>query len=538
MNGSARQAMTRREALRAASWLCAGTLAAGCVALPSGGTPAQGQAAVPAASASVPPAGAPAPGDGTAQPTPPPVPSTAQSTAIPAAPAAQSTPLAAGLDPDHLLCPHFYGFGAQGDFFLTLPQNTGRGVKEEDIRLVLERVGAMRPHIMRTFFNYDWWEPIAGRPTPDSPHMRDYLRWVRFLKEIGCAVMLVPWGDGFAYSDWMHTPANQRLPDPQQREGMLRSLVDLVAFLQQDQGLDNVRYVCLMNEPDNDPKRPVPVDDFVALYRRLDEILRERELREAVTVVGVDGSDWGEAQPGEWFYEVVTRGLEYCDAVASHTYGAKQVPSLVPWMRSRRALLTGASAKPLMITEFNTYGGTFDNQDNGAYWHGLFLADFAITALREGAAALLMWCLMDTWYDDLHKQQYGLWRFRDAAWAPRPGFYSWSLITRYTRPGSQVFAVDADGIGPEADIDAVGLLSPEGKLSLLAINRASATRSLRLGVGLSRGAELAKYQYTEAAVSTAGPDLLPASGSVRLPAGGMLELQLPATSFTVLSEIE
>jgi len=62
---------------------------------------------------------------------------------------------------------------------------------------------------------------------------------------------------------------------------------------------------------------------------------------------------------------------------------------------------------------------------------------------------MLMWCLTDTDYGQPMK--WGLWRFRDEGWEPRPGFYSWSLITRYTEIGSSVHplktnAEDAAGV--------------------------------------------------------------------------------------------
>ena len=45
-----------------------------------------------------------------------------------------------------------------------------------------------------------------------------------------------------------------------------------------------------------------------------------------------------------------------------------------------------------------------------------------MTALREGAAGALMWCLGDTYYtdQDIHRQRWGLWRYKDEGWEPRP----------------------------------------------------------------------------------------------------------------------
>lgn len=440
---------------------------------------------------------------------------------------------------DRVLCRKLLGFGAQGDYFLTCGFNTGRGVTDQDRELVRKRVQAMRPQIIRTFFSYKWWEPEEGRQTPDSEAMRDYVAWVRFLKSIGCKVMMNPWGDCFAYSDWMK-PGGTKLPAPEKREAMVRSLVDLVGYLRTVQHLTNVSYVTLMNEPDNDSNRPVDVDEFVRLNELLDRMLRDRGLRRGVFLVGVDGSSWNHAKPGEWFYEVTKRGVDYADGCAAHTYGHKDVPTLVPWIHSRTDALKavsrkGATPKPFMITEFSTYGDTFRNFDNDTYEHGLFLADFAVTALREGTSAVLMWCLFDTYYDDVNEQQYGLWRYKDKGWEPRPGFYSWSLITRYSRPGSRVVAVECDPAAPS--VRAVGLVSQEGRMTVLVVNRYRKSLTARLRLDLDHKTELRVFRYTRQTVPTHDRAMIPASDIVTVSPGEGTNVALPAESFVLITDL-
>lgn len=445
------------------------------------------------------------------------------------------------LHPERVLCPDFLGCGAQGDYFLTCDFNTSHGVTQADRDLVNARVAAMRPQLMRTFFNYKWWEPEEGRQTPDSQEMRDYVGWCRFLKSIDCQVLVNPFGDYFAYSSWMQLDPSSKLPGPAKREAMVRSLVDLLEHLRHKEGLDNVRYVALMNEPDNDDWRRVDPDEFVRLYRLLDHMLRQRGLRDEIRVIAVDGSDWSLAYPGTWFHEIVTRGLDYADACAVHTYGHKGVPSLMPWIRSRRELIqaqapAGRPPLPLMITEFNTYGDTFTNPENHTYENGLFLADFAVTALREGTASVLMWCLFDTQYDDQHRQEYGLWRYKDADWAPRPGFYSWSLLTRFTRRGSRIVAVESEPAAP--GVRAVALVSPEGKQTVLAVNRYHRPIEVKLTGGSSGPIELRRYEFTRTAVAQAGAQMLSPAGILTLGRDAPPSLILPAESFVLLTELE
>jgi hypothetical protein len=443
--------------------------------------------------------------------------------------------------PDRVLCDSFQGFGAQGDFFLTRDFNVKLGVTPQDIALVQGRVKAMRPHLMRLFFDYKWWEPQEGRQTPDSEAMRDFTGWIRFLKEIGTAVLLCPWGDCFAYSDWMN-PQGSKLPAPGKAGAMVRSLADLIEFLRGRQGLTNVRYVNLMNEPDNDGARYPSVDEFVRLNRLLHTELVRRGLRDQVRLLGVDGCSWESTRPGEWYYEVLKRGTEYLDGVTCHTYGHKYTPSLTPWIHSRTDLLANAKGYegrpvPFLITEFSTYGDTFKNPENQLYEHGLFLADFAITALRERTACILVWCLFDTYYSDNpeHCQRYGLWRYRTEHWEPRPGFYSWSLISRYTRPASRVVAVECEPAAPS--VRAVGLISPSGELTFLVVNRYKRPIRATVEPNLARQATLRVYTYAREAIASAGGRMIGSSQTLAVPPAAQIKHQLEPESFVLLTEL-
>jgi hypothetical protein len=440
------------------------------------------------------------------------------------------------LDPAGPLGQPFLGFGAQGDYFLTRACNTGHGVDDRDRALILRRVEEMRPHIIRTFFDYQWWAPEEGRPTPDSEAMRDYVGWLRFLQSIGTQVLLTPWGDVFAYPAWMGGSAASRLPAPEKRAAMVRSLTDLVAYLVRDQALSNVRYLSLMNEPENDPLRAPEATEYVRLCRLLDQSLRDRGLREGLTLLAADECTGPMLEPGDWFRQVSALGLEYADAWSSHTYQHSYAPSLQPWISTRRAALAGAgSAMPLMVTEFGYGGATFDNPENGKYEYGLFLADFAVTALRSGASAALTWCLMDTYYNDVAQQHWGLWTYRDTGWAPRPGFYSWSLLTRYTRPGSQIVPLLAE---PAArDLHALALRSPAGELTVLLVNRYTRPLEVTLRLPDAGSPVLRRYAYTADAIPVPGGGMIGASGVLRPSPGTPATTSLPARSFVLLTNV-
>jgi len=72
------------------------------------------------------------------------------------------------------------------------------------------------------------------------------------------------------------------------------------------------------------------------------------------------------------------------------------------------------------------------------------------------------------YYGD-QKQEYGLRRHGEEDWKPRPGYYAWSLITRYAQPRSRVLAMSVE---PAAfHVRSVALLAPDRTLTCLVMNR-------------------------------------------------------------------
>lgn len=440
--------------------------------------------------------------------------------------------------PGQTILDRFIGFGAHGDYFLTRNINTLKGVNDADRKLVLDRVAAMRPQIIRVFLDYKWWEPLEGRKTPDSEETRDTLSWLGFLKQTGTDVIIQPWGDYFAYSDWMGPDPNSRLPIPSKRDAMVRSLADYIQFLRSERGLTNVKYVCLMNEPDNDYNRPVDVAEYLRLNALLVTMLSARGLS-GVVVLGPDDSSAPVNTYSLWYRNTIPSGHAYFGGMSSHTYRHHDTRLIAPWVQRRLDILRAAEPdqplKPLHITEFGYGGGTFDNPENGKYEYGLFLADFAISALNAGAASANMWCLFDTYYSFDQRQRWGLWRWKDEGWAPRPGFYSWSLITRYTEPGSRVVPVD---VAPAAEfVRSAAMITGDGKMSVLTVNRYDRIINADIKLGLARPGVVRVFAYTQQAVTSATGEMLKPIFSITVPAAGSVSVSLPAESFLLITEL-
>lgn len=449
------------------------------------------------------------------------------------------------VNPDDILCDNFLGFGAHGDCMLGCEVNTGRGVTEADRKKVFQKILSMRPHIIRTFFAYQWWEPEEGRQTPDSEYVKDYVEYVGFLKSIDCQVNFCPWGDCFAYSNWMGPKKSSRMPANDKKSAMIRSYVDFIEYLRRDKGLTNVSYVTLMNEPANDGARKPTLKEFVELNKMLDMELKKRGLRDKLFMVGIDGCGMSATGQGDWFYDILKEGgTGYFDGAASHTYFQSwDCPTLNTWVQSRVDTLAeyDKPSKPFMINEFGSFGprgGTFTMTDNDKYGYGLFLAKFAVTALKHKTASVLVWCLFDTYYDSLNKQEAGLLYWKDRNWEPKPGFYSWSLLTRLTRPGSKVINVSIEPNSTDAAISAVALISPQNKTTFLMVNSQNSPVTVKLNTNINEKLTLDYFEYSQQTVPTEDTGVIKASKSFEVETDGMIELVLPAESFVVLSNVE
>jgi hypothetical protein len=190
--------------------------------------------------------------------------------------------------------------------------------------------------------------------------------------------------------------------------------------------------------------------------------------------------------------------------------------------RDTKVARTGAASVRMDLPasaagEYPAYKYRVDGVKVGARYDG------AVWARTEDATGL------GGYYGD-HKQEYGLWRHGEEGWKPRPGYYAWSLLTRYTQPRSRVLAMSVE---PAAfHVRAVALRAPNGALTCLVANRYPRSLNARLQLGKSR-ANCAVFNYTRDAVAAAGDGML--AGKLLPPhRTGSVDLTLPAEAFVLV----
>ncbi|MGH3303316.1 MAG: hypothetical protein ACRDOK_16865 [Streptosporangiaceae bacterium] len=99
-----------------------------------------------------------------------------------------------------------------------------------------------------------------------------------------------------------------------------------------------------------------------------------------------------------------------------------------------------ARRKPLYVAEMGVSDPDYTpDPPIGSYAYGLDMFDYAVQALRSGAAGALAWCLDG--FDD--NKNCGMWNIsgNDGGTALRPWFYAWSLLCRFFPPGATIYAM-------------------------------------------------------------------------------------------------
>ena len=430
----------------------------------------------------------------------------------------------------------FLGFGAQGDMFLITDVALKEGIVKEDIDRLKEYISDMKIHHVRLFFSYKWWENTIGvRADPkQSADLENFVELVRIYYEYGVEVNVCPWGDSFAYASWQISTDGNRAPPDSAIVPTAQSLAALLKYLIVDLGFDNVKYVTLANEPDNDPTTMFNTYRYKKSIKALDWALRAEGIRDRLRIIGSDDSSAPMFASNTWFRRATDSDvIKYMDYAASHTYvhWIPTVPLLSEWIRDRIQILEQRSPDrqiPLVITE---YGYGYAPGENEKYEYGLFIVDFAIEAVNSGVALLTHWSLADTYYDAQTYSQWGLIRFKTAGWSARPPWYSYSLLTRHTSPGDSVYAFDSPtGSGIRASL----FRNDEDKISIVVTNTGFEAKTVTFSTDGISDRGLSVYLYSEATLPADNHPIIP-SGSVAI-SGNQLTIEVPGESAYMITE--
>ena len=370
------------------------------------------------------------------------------------------------------LDPHFFS------------QNLTRddGSKESDWQYVVNRVKAMELQKLRVMVLPQWYEPVNDNSNPeetdlkkftfDSPEMQSLYKVLDLAQEQNMDVCIVVWGCpvGVSMLDpkyshvktcFMADPAKEGvwITGPVDYDEWAENFSTLVKYLIETKGYACVNEITPMNEPDGGPLLTSP--EYIKMAKLLDARFKKDSIREWVRFNLSDNTDT------RTFYLVdcAENLSDVADIFNSHTYiFGYDVPndSIFNWEKTNVEIAARAAKKHL-VGEFgsNQCVGATRQTDIDLYERGVLMTRLVLNFLNAGAAGVSYWSLIDQYYgkdaDYQQMQQLGLWKYVKEAYRTdttynkiekdyevRPQYYSYSLLTRFLKPGAEIFPIDLE----------------------------------------------------------------------------------------------
>jgi hypothetical protein len=365
------------------------------------------------------------------------------------------------------------GLGVEADPCLYHAANRDWGVTDADLALNERRLEALRPAIARLFVYLDTINPALDGRTflTDAPEYQQLLAQLRRLEALGTGVNLV------LFQPIPSTHAALPLLVP--------AFLSFLRHLLEGEGLTNLRWITLFNEPDGifphespltarlfAPRlaaSPLRWPDYVALNRQMLDALAETGLAAQLRLAVAD-TVWGHPMRMERM-QLATEAFRDRDVDYSyHNYSAEDpafysdnpdfaYPGMAAEARLLRDLV-GPDA-PLVLWEFNDCGEGMGSHYPGVGPHGeevmgslqsaVTVSAKILDALAYGADGACVWCLQDQFYHHHAKagvMRFGLWRYKWEGWRLRPAFHYVAQLCQALTPGATRLTVEdvPDGI--------------------------------------------------------------------------------------------
>ncbi|WP_298653367.1 hypothetical protein [uncultured Proteiniphilum sp.] len=367
------------------------------------------------------------------------------------------------------LDPHFFS------------QNVTRedGSKASDWQYVVDRVKKMEIQKFRVMALPPWYEPVNDNDDPhttdrskftfDSPEMQSLYKVLDLAQEQNMEVCIVVWGCPTGVSlldpDYAHVKTCF-MADPD-KGGWITGPVDydewaenysaLIKHLIEERGYTCINEITPVNEPDGGPL--LTSTEYIEMARILDARFKKEGLRDRIRFNLSDNTDT------RTFYliDCAENLQDVADIFNSHTYiFGYDTPNheIYDWEKNNVHIAASAGKKHL-VGEFgsNQCVGATRQRDIDLYARGVLMTRLVLNFLNAGASGVSYWSLIDQYYgkeaDYQQMQQLGLWKYIKEAYKTdstytrintdyevRPQYYSYSLLTRFLKPGAEIYPID------------------------------------------------------------------------------------------------
>jgi len=387
-----------------------------------------------------------------------------------------SPPQQFAVAPTQSIVAGFGGFGAQFNQHL-YADLSGPVANVGDLE---RKVVALGPQFVRVFFNSTDWN------SPDRT--ASFVQTVQLAQRTGAQIDVTWQGGSYAFT-----------------AASMPRFADLIATLLLQSDISRL-WVTLFNEPNS---TKITLAQYEDVYRRLDQELRARGVRERVQFMGGDlvgtPSPSGQTQ-SDWLSYLAYHMGDLLDAWSVHVYwnfwDSGKIERRLAEVRSIYAGLPDQLRRPVYVTEFGVRGiPTFEGEsttDPGLGLDGTPIASSTIAAFQEGwfmlratqlgYAGLVKWDCYRAQYD-AGTQDYSTIGPASEGWPTRPTYNLLRLLAAATTPtGGHTVQVTGSGVSPTQLVTAY--VSPGGNLTVLGLD--------------TRGAAINGFDSTPVAYGIAG----------------------------------
>jgi alpha-galactosidase len=345
----------------------------------------------------------------------------------------------------------------------------------------VERVKKMSLRKIRVMVLPQWFEPVNDNADPhvtdmskftfESPEMKSLYKVLDIAMEQDMDVCIVIWGcpvnvslldPGYAHvkTCFMADPTktNVWITGPTDYDEWAENYSALIKRL-----VETKRYTCVneitpMNEPDGGPL--LTSTEYVKMAKVLDARFKKDGIRSKVRFNLSDNTD---TRP-EYLEYCAANLADEADIFNSHTYifGYETPNSEIQKWEKNNVAIAAKAGKKHFVGEFgsNQCVGATRQTDIDRYERGVLMTRLVLNFLNSGACGVSYWSLIDQYYGKNESyqqmQQLGLWKYLKESYKPdpkvygsikgdyevRPQYYSYTLLTRFLSPNSEIYPVD------------------------------------------------------------------------------------------------
>lgn len=423
------------------------------------------------------------------------------------------------------------GLSTEWDPFLLTPANManpnipfGSRATADDFTLVCNRAKQMGLHKIRVMLQPQWIEPVKGAYTWDGAYAQMLLKMLDFCETEGIKVNLVTWGANTDAGYFMGLASGQWISAPKDLDEYVANMVYSADYLLNTKKYTCITEICPFNEPDyffigDGGGNKGDLGRYAELCKKLDQGLKNAGLRDKVKL---NLADCGRSENTISLMEKIG-GI--ADVYNTHCYDYYSDTINELMYDYSRVLAMKAAEQGAIHTMgevgFRTTIGSKQASDIDTYERGLGLMKLVTNFLNGGSAGLSYWCLFDQYYDlGAERMEVGLWKFKDKEWEARPQFYAYSLLTKYSAAGAEIYKIKS----ADDNICAVALKNPDGSWTYVVVNSSAQAKEFSFTNSNLRNLTVDKYVYTASK--------LPVNGRT-IPSAGKAEMKEFVLSDTV-----